>query len=122
FGASWQYPKPLDAAGPPVVLGTLDTPFGRAQVAAHGDGWLPLTFDVAETARSIADVHARMRALGRDPAALEVSLFFLADAQQSAQTLARARDTGCARVILRLPVSDESAVLHALDTYARLCG
>ncbi|MEQ8231496.1 MAG: TIGR03619 family F420-dependent LLM class oxidoreductase [Gammaproteobacteria bacterium] len=120
FAPSWQYPKPLEPAGPPIVLGTLDTPFGRAQVAAHGDGWLPLTFDVAQTARSIADVHARMRERGRDPAGLEVSLFFLADEVQSADTLARARDTGCARAILRLPLADEVGVLRALDGYARL--
>lgn len=120
FGASWQYPKPLRPEGPPVVLGTLDTPFGRSQVAQHGDGWLPLTFDVAETARSIADVHARMRACGRNPDALEVSLFFLADEEQNAATLARARDTGAGRAILRLPVADDAGVLRALDRYAAL--
>ena len=120
FEASWQYPKPLSPDGPPVTLGTLDTPFGRQQVARHGDGWLPLTFDVAETARSIADVRARMRALGRDPDTLDVSLFFLADELQPAATLAQARDTGCSRIILRLPVAPGDAVLHALDRYAYL--
>jgi len=118
FEQSWQYPKPLDPAGPPVVLGTLDTPFGRSQVAAHGDGWLPLTFDVEETAVSVADVHARMRRLGRDPAALEVSLFFLADEIQPLETLLKARETGAARVILRLPVGPEQEVLRAMDRYA----
>lgn len=122
FAESWQYPKPLRPEGPPVVLGTLDTAFGRAQVARHGDGWLPLTFDLDETVASIADVHARMRALGRDPSELEVSLFFLADETQSAASLARARDTGAARCILRLPAGDERAVLTALDAYARLLG
>lgn len=119
FAESWQYPKPLSPAGPPVVLGTLNTAFGRSQVARHADGWLPLTFDVDETARSVADVHARMRALGRDPDKLEVSLFFLADEMQSDDTLAKARDTGAARAIMRLPVGDDSVVLKALDAYAR---
>ncbi|MSR13935.1 MAG: TIGR03619 family F420-dependent LLM class oxidoreductase [Gammaproteobacteria bacterium] len=119
FTESWQYPKPLHSAGPPVVLGTLDTPFGRSQVAQHGDGWLPLTFDVDETKRSIADIHAQMKTLGRNPDKLEVSLFFLADEIQSTTTLAKARDTGVARAILRLPVGDEVVVLKALDEYAR---
>ncbi len=119
FADSWQYPKPLLPQGPPVVLGTLDTPFARRQVARYGDGWLPLTFDVAETQRSIADIHAQMAALGRDPAKLEVSLFFLADEIQSPDTLARARETGAARAILRLPVGDERTVLNALDSYAK---
>ncbi len=119
FAESWQYPKPLRPEGPPVVLGTLDTPFGRSQVARYGDGWLPLTFDVEETRRSIADIHAQMRSLGRDPAKLEVSLFFLADEIQSAVTLAKARDSGATRAIMRLPVGDEKVVLKALDEYAQ---
>ncbi len=120
FDPFWQYPKPLQQPHPPIVLGTLDTPFGRAQVARYGDGWLPLTFDVATTRASIADVHARMRALGRDPDALEVSLFFLEDKLQNADALKQARDTGAARSIMRLPVADETTVLRALDHYARL--
>jgi len=119
FDPCWQYPKPLQQPHPPIVLGTLDTPFGRAQVARYGDGWLPLTFDVATTRASIADVHARMRALGRNPAALEVSLFFLEDKLQNADVLKQARDTGAARCIMRLPVTDEPTVLRALDHYAR---
>jgi len=119
FEASWQYPKPLSPAGPPVVLGTLDTAFGRSQVARYGDGWLPLTFDIEETARSVAAVHEEMTRYGRDPARLEVSLFFLNDEHQTPATLARARDCGAARAILRLPVADEAGVLRALDTYAR---
>jgi probable F420-dependent oxidoreductase len=118
----WQYPKPVQAGGPPVVLGTMDTPFGRKQVARHGDGWLPLTFDVDETRRSIADIHAQMTELGRDPNALEVSLFFLADEMQSDEALSKARDSGAQRIILRLPVADERGVLKALDDYARQVG
>jgi probable F420-dependent oxidoreductase len=120
FEPFWQYPKPLQRPHPPIVLGTLDTPFGRAQVAKYGDGWLPLTFDVATTRASIADVHARMRALGREPDALEVSLFFLEDKLQNPDVLKQARDTGAARSIMRLPVADELTVLRALDHYARL--
>lgn len=118
FDASWQYPKPCQAGGPPVVLGTMDTAFGRSQVAEHGDGWLPLTFDIDETRRSIADIHARMTALGRDPGALDVSLFFLNDEIQSAAAISRARDTGASRAILRLPVAPRDEVLRVLDTYA----
>ncbi len=120
FGAHWQYPKPVQEPHPPVVLGTLDTPFGRAQVARHADGWLPLTFNVSRTVRSIEDVHERMRVLGRDPMSLEVSLFFLEDKLQPLETLQDARATGAARSILRLPVADEPTVLRALDHYAEI--
>jgi probable F420-dependent oxidoreductase len=116
---SWQYPKPTRAGGPPVVLGTMDTEFGRRQVAAHGDGWLPLTFDVEETKASIADIHRQMKDLGRDPEKLDVSLFFLADEMQSTDAIKKARDTGSTRAIMRLPIGDDSVVLKALDEYAR---
>jgi probable F420-dependent oxidoreductase len=118
FAPLWQWPKPLQQPHPPIVLGTLDTPFGRAQVARHADGWLPLTFSVERTRASIADVHARMRAIGRDPTTLDVSLFFLADRTQDGASLEAARETGAARAIMRLPVRDASAMLRRLDAYA----
>ncbi len=120
FGPLWCYPKPLQQPHPPIALGTLDTPFGRAQVAKHADGWLPLTFDVATAKRSIDDVRARMRALGRDDSKLSVSLFFLEDKEQTRDTLRASRDTGVERAILRLPIGEDSLVLAALDRYAEL--
>jgi probable F420-dependent oxidoreductase len=120
FTTSWLYPKPMQRPHPPIVLGTLDTPFGRAQVAKHGDGWLPLTFDVKRTRDSIEDVRKRMRALGRDPSKLDVSLFFLEDKEQDRDALMQAMETGAQRSILRLPTADESTVLKRLDRYALL--
>ena len=119
FAPSWQYPKPVRREGPPVVLGTLDSPFARGIVARHADGWLPLAFDLEETRKSVADVHRRMTELGRDPRALEVSLFFLNDELQTADTVKRGQDLGAARTILRLPVADEATVLRTLDGYAK---
>ncbi|MGE0859171.1 MAG: LLM class F420-dependent oxidoreductase [Gammaproteobacteria bacterium] len=121
FDEMWQYPKPLRPEGPPVVLGTLMTEFGRKQVARYGDGWLPLTFDLEQTVKDIEDIHAQMRALGRDPAKLEVSLFFLGEAP-SDELFVRVLETGVKRIILKLPVMDESTVLKTLDHYARFVG
>jgi probable F420-dependent oxidoreductase len=120
FGPLWSYPKPVQRPHPPILLGTLDTPFGRAQVAKHGDGWLPLTFDVDRTRASIDDVKNRMRALGRDPAKLEISLFFLDAKDQHRDALLKAVDTGAGRAILRLATEDPTTVLKQLDRYAAL--
>jgi len=120
FDSLWSYPKPIQQPHPPIVLGTLDTPFGRAQVAKHADGWLPLTFDVRRAKQSIDDVRARMRALGRDDAKLAVSLFFLEDKEQNEDTLRAASDLGVERAILRLPIGADSLVLASLDRYAEL--
>ena len=115
---SWQYPKPLAPEGPAVHIGSMDTPFGREQVARSGDGWLPLTFDVERTARSVNDVRARMESHGRDPDTLQVSLFFLQNKVHSVDTIDQARAMGADRVILRLPAVEESKVLGLLDNYA----
>ncbi len=67
FAPSFQYLKPVQLLHPSIILGTLDTPLGRSQMARYGDGWLPLTFSVKRTMASIDtagidDVKARMRA------------------------------------------------------------
>jgi len=118
FEKLWSYPKPVQRPHPPILLGTLDTPFGRAQVAKSGDGWLPLTFELARAKASIDDVHARMRKLGRKESDLAISLFFLEDKEQSLDTLRAARDLGAERAILRLPAEAEARVLTQLDRYA----
>lgn len=115
---SWQYPKPLKPEGPPIFIGSMDTPFGREQVARVGDGWLPLTFDVERTAASINDVRKRMQAHDRDPDSLQVSLFFLQNEVHSRATIDQAQTIGAERVILRLPAIEESRVLKLLDDYA----
>ena len=122
FEKMWQFPKPVQQPHPPVVLGTLDTPYGRNQVAMHGDGWLPLTFDLSRTKKSIADVRMRMRDLGRDDTKLDVSLFFLEDRPLAQSEFAATTETGAGRIILRLPVAKEPLVLRALDEFARVCG
>jgi len=88
-------------------------------VARHADGWLPLTFDVARTKRSIDDVRARMRAHGRDDSKLAVSLLFLEEKDQTEDALKAARDLGVERAILRLPVEKDATVLAYLDRQAK---
>jgi probable F420-dependent oxidoreductase len=117
FGPMWQYPKPVQKPHPPIVLGTLDTPFGREQVARHADGWLPLTFEVSRTKKSLDDVRARMRSHGRDDSKLAVSLLFLED-RDHVDGLRAARDLGVERAILRLPVEADGKVLSFLDRHA----
>lgn len=118
FSESWQYPKPLNPEGPPIHVGSIDTPFGREQVARVGDGWLPMAFDVARTAASVEDVKRRMQVHGRNPASLEVSLFFLQNKMQSRETIDHAKAIGADRVILRLPATEGPRVLKVLDDYA----
>lgn len=118
FDPLWLLPKPVQRPHPPIMLGTLDTPFGRAQVAKHGDAWLPLTFDVKTTPASVEDVKRRMRAIGGDPSKLDISLFFLDDREQDRVALTQAVENGAGRAIVRLVTADESNVPRQLDRYA----
>jgi probable F420-dependent oxidoreductase len=120
FDDVWLYPKPVQRPHPPILLGTLDTPFGRGLVAKHADAWMPIALNLDYTRNSLADVRARMRALGRDDSKLAISMLFLAEREQTQQTLAQTRDLGVERAILRLPVADEPTVLRTLDRYARM--
>ena len=118
FDDVWLYPKPLQRPHPPILLGTLDTPFGRGLVAKHADAWMPIALNLEYTRKSLADVRERMERAGRDPAKLTVSMLFLAEREQSEATLAAARELGASRAILRLPAAGESEVLRTLDRYA----
>jgi hypothetical protein len=112
FDSLWQYPKPLQPH-PPIVLSTLDTPFGRAnrqvrrRLVAH-----------VRCRQNTCQHRRRTRAWcgsAAIPMRWRFSLFFLEDKLQSADALNRARDTGAARSIMRLPVADETTVLRTLD-------
>lgn len=119
FEELWQFPKPINKEGPPIVFGTLDTLFGREQVARYADGWLPLTFNVEETKTSIELVKRRMEELGREPSALDVSLFFLEDQTLSDEQFEIAQTSGANRMILRLPLAEEKEMLKVLDLYSK---
>jgi probable F420-dependent oxidoreductase len=120
FDDVWLYPKPLQRPHPPILLGTLDTPFGRNLVAKHADAWMPIAFNLEHTANSIADVRERTKRAGRDETRLSISVLFLAEREQSEATLAAAAKLGVTRAILRLPVAGESEVLRTLDRYAAM--
>jgi probable F420-dependent oxidoreductase len=120
FDDVWLYPKPLQRPHPPILLGTLDTPFGRGLVAKHADAWMPIALNLEYTRQSLADLRERMKRAGRDETKLRISMLFLAEREQDERTLAAARDMGAERAILRLPVAGDAAVLRTLDRYAAM--
>ncbi len=120
FDDVWLYPKPVQRPHPPILLGTLDTPFGRGLVAKHADAWMPIALNLEQTRANLADLRERMKRAGRDDTKLGISMLFLAEREQSEATLAAARDMGAERAILRLPATDDATVLRALDRYAAM--
>ncbi len=119
FERAWSYPKPIQQPHPPILLGVFDTPLGRKRVARRAQGWIPISFSLERTERSMADVREQMEANGRDPSQLTTSILFLAPGTDEAM-VREALDCGADRVILRLPTEDEAAVLEFMDRFQPL--
>lgn len=121
FERIWSYPKPVQQPHPPILLGVFDSRTGRARVARRAQGWIPISFDLERTARSIADVRRRMAENGRDPDQLTTSILYLS-ADTDADTVQKALACGADRVILRLPTEDEATVLKFMDRFREFTG
>jgi probable F420-dependent oxidoreductase len=121
FDRAWSYPKPVQRPHPPILLGVFDSRLGRARVARHAQGWIPISFDLERTERSMADVRNRMEALGRDPAQLTTSILLLAPGTDE-DMVRKALDCGADRVILRIPTENEAKVLEFMDRFQPFIG
>jgi hypothetical protein len=84
----------------------------------YGDGWIPLLGrgddDVAKHMTSFRSAAA---ACGRDPAAMEVSLYAC---PPDLSLVRRCEDAGVARMVFRLPSEGSSSVLRFLDRLGEL--
>lgn len=119
FDRAWSYPKPIQQPHPPILLGVFDSKVGRARVARHAQGWIPISFDLARTQFSMDDVRKRMEENGRDPSQLTTSILFLA-ADADDEMVREALACGADRVILRVPTEDEATVLEFMDRFQPL--
>ncbi len=103
------YPKPAQQPHPPVILGGL-APKVLERVVACADGWLPnrITPDQVETAR--AELDARAKDAGRDPASITITVF----GQEPEPQLVRAfLDAGAHRVVVRPKHVDSEEAMGA---------
>jgi probable F420-dependent oxidoreductase len=115
FEASWQWPKPVQRPGPPVLIGSGAGPKAFAAIAAYADGWMPIGGGGVRAA--LPELARAMEREGRDPASLTVvPLGVLPDEGK----LDYYQSIGCAEVAFRLPSAGPSEVLPALDALARL--
>lgn len=115
FEASWQWPKPVQRAGPPVLIGAGAGPKAFAAIAAYADGWMPI--GGAGVRAALPELARAMEREGRDPASLAVTpLGVLPDAGK----IDYYQSIGCAEIAFRVPSAGRSEVLPVLDTLARL--
>lgn len=116
FEAIWSWPKPVQQPHPPILLGTLQP---SALVIRHADGWLPLSVaHPGQLPERIADLRARAAEAGRDPDALEVTVFSLE--RTTPETVAEYAAMGADRVVLRARIRSTEEFSDYLDGYEAL--
>jgi probable F420-dependent oxidoreductase len=115
FEASWQWPKPVQRPGPPVLLGAGAGPKAFAAIAAFADGWMPI--GGAGVRAALPELARAMERAGRDPASLAiVPLGVLPDPGK----VDYYQSIGCSEIAFRVPSSGRHEVMPLLDDLARL--
>ena len=116
FYRVWSYPQPVTQPQPPVIPGTFPSPDGRQRVAEFGDGWIPINVYHKDLRADVDDLHARVRAQGRDPARITLSMFDVF--ATSEDDLKRCADDGfLVRAMPACPTAEKDTVLRWLDKY-----
>jgi probable F420-dependent oxidoreductase len=72
FDGLHTYPQLAPDETIPIWLGLTEKPRNLHVIAAHADGWLPMSKDPGTLRSALAEIHRLMDALGRDPSRLAV--------------------------------------------------
>jgi probable F420-dependent oxidoreductase len=114
FDPVWVEPKPVSRPHPPVFIGAASR-WAIDRVAEYAEGWFPIaTPDLPER---LAQLARRCADLGRDRAAIDVSVLALPD---SAKALAGFAELGVDRIVVTLPTAGRDEALRTLDAYRDL--
>ena len=115
FDPIWQWPKPIQEGGPPVIIGG-DGPTTLKRVARYGDGWMPIDGrNRDDFAPAIAELNELAAAEGRGP--MTVSLF---GAGSNPARLEKHAKAGVDRIVFLVPPAPADVVLPKLEANARL--
>jgi probable F420-dependent oxidoreductase len=115
FDPIYAWPKPFQKPYPPIQVGG-GWPQGARRAVQWGDGWIPVGMHDAIPGKMEA-FRAMAREAGRDPASLEVSIYYC---PPDRALLERLRAAGVARAIFGVPSEPREKVLPLLDQYASL--
>lgn len=117
FDPVWCLPKPLQVGGPKIIFGAAG-PMGLKHAAEWADGWMPVDLVLEDVGAAVQHFRGLVRAAGRDPAALEITL--QAMVPPDLDTLKRYRDIGIDRVTVGVSVDlwdKPEATLPMIDRY-----
>ena len=121
FDRIWSYPKPMQAGGPPVLLGA-SSKYVYQRIAEYGDGWFPLFQDARrigaggaiDYAEGIAKTREAWDRQGREGGP-DFTIFGVAPETEVVDHLI---DIGFTRIIFGLPSADADTVLPLVEKLA----
>ena len=115
FPPSYQWPKPVQAGGPPIVIGVLAGPKLFEHIAEFADGWAPIgTRTIHE---GLPDLQRAFEDAGRDPASVRLHAF---DPRGDQELVENYANLGVERLVITLAPTDRDGLARALDTLAPL--
>ena len=120
FDPVWADPKPLQAGGPKVFLGTMG-PLGIQHAARWADGWYPVDVGMGDVAESVANFSELVKAAGRDPDKVEINIQIMDT--QNLDRLKEYRDLGIERATIGVAMDlwdQPEAVMPMIDKYAEV--
>jgi len=112
---SWSWPKPVQQAGPPVLVGGGAGPKLFAHIAEYGNGWIPIGGKgLTDAIPRLLEVYA---AAGRDPASLQIVPFGSAPDPGKLDHFERIGVTECVFHVPSAPRDDVLPVLDRLQSF-----
>jgi len=118
FEPSWMYPKPLQAGGPPVLIGSRSDKVFR-RIAQYADGWCPLLRPGYDAARGLDLLRQAAAEVGRQFDSLHrIALVPAA----TLDAVKQAADLGFQEICSLAPSAERDQVLTVVDRFAALAG
>jgi len=115
FSPSWQWPKPVQPGGPPVLMGGAPGPKLFAAIAEYCDGWLP--FGGGGVRDALPAMREACERAGRDPELLRIIPF---GTLYDPAKVNYYETLGVEEIVLRIPAGARDPVLAELDRLAEL--
>ncbi len=115
FEPSWSWPKPVQAGGPPVLIGGAPGPKMFHHIAEYADGWIPI--GGAGVRAALPDLHRACEAVERDPSVMRIVPFGTVPDPAKFDYYS---SIGIEEIVLRVPGGGADTVLPVLDEFAEI--
>jgi len=117
FDPIWCWPKPVQAGGPPILLGS-EAKRALERVVDYCDGWIPINRGKLDGLKqAVAELRELAKRVGKRIEDQNLGLF---GAPAKEDVVKQLTDAGFGHLIFGLPPAKEDKVLTLLDNYAEI--